>query len=415
MPDILSNTLNSQSYKDSLQEYLKKLRGDQPFETAKADENGVNKTQIEYQIAGEVGNRQIELDKEGLNNRPNAFSSVKNAIGSASDSMNKFANSSIGGLISGIGSTALGALQSTDNQGVGVKAANSAVSSITSMISPGGSTLGNIGSSVSGLLGSALGKSTDYTDSASQWMDTGASALSALGPVGSAVGTGLKLVNMLGSTKVEGTANDDQAESELGSSYSFDSYKVGDANIGGLGSLFGGASSQKKKVAKNQTKLNAMSDNADETRNAKASSQNPFLGINYKVMTNGGIGDIYSGKQGFKFNFELNTEKFEQGGQFNVIPDGALHARKNNLTDIHKDLAAVTSKGIPVISSEGGKIVQHAEIEKNEIILTLEVTKKLEELMKKDNDESAIEAGKLLVYEILHNTVDNTGLIKETE
>ena len=411
MPDILTNTLNSKSYKDSFQDYLKKLRGDQPFEIAKPDENGINTKEIEYKISGDLLNKDISTVKP-----PSSFfKDAKNTIGSVSDSMNKFANSNIGGLISGIGSTALGALQSTDNQGVGVKAANTAVNSLVGMINPGGSTLGSIGSAASGLLGAALGKSTDYTDSASQWMDTGASALSALGPVGSAVGTGLKLVNTLGSTEVKGTANDDQAESELGSSYSFDSYKVGDANIGGLGSLFGGASSQKKKVKKNQVKLDSMSNNADEARNAKASSQNPFLGINYKVMTNGGIGDIYSGKQGFKFNFELKPEKFEQGGQFNVIPDGALHARKNNLTDIHKDLAAVTSKGIPVISSEGGKIIQHAEIEKNEIILTLEVTKKLEELMKKGNEESAIEAGKLLVYEILHNTVDNTGLIKETE
>ena len=54
------------------------------------------------------------------------------------------------------------------------------------------------------------------------------------------------------------------------------------------------------------------------------------------------------------------------------------------------------------------------------IIFTLEVTKQLEELHKKyqeasqkEKDELAIEAGKLLVYEIMHNTIDRTGLIKE--
>jgi len=37
------------------------------------------------------------------------------------------------------------------------------------------------------------------------------------------------------------------------------------------------------------------------------------------------------------------------------------------------------------------------------------VTNKLEKLRKEDTDESAIEAGKLLVDEIMNNTIDNTG------
>jgi len=43
------------------------------------------------------------------------------------------------------------------------------------------------------------------------------------------------------------------------------------------------------------------------------------------------------------------------------------------------------------------------------------VTNKLEELMKDGSAKAALEAGKLLVEEILHNTIDNTGLIKEVE
>lgn len=35
--------------------------------------------------------------------------------------------------------------------------------------------------------------------------------------------------------------------------------------------------------------------------------------------------------------------------------------------------------------------------------------------MKKGDDESAIEAGKLLVHEILNNTIDNTGILKEIQ
>lgn len=108
-------------------------------------------------------------------------------------------------------------------------------------------------------------------------------------------------------------------------------------------------------------------------------------------------------------------EKVEETNQKNVIPEGALHAYKHHMENA-EDL---TKKGIPVVDNKGE---QQAEIERNEIIFSLEVTKQLEDLHKryqgytntqKEKDELAIEAGKLLVYEILHNTEDRTGLIKE--
>lgn len=117
-----------------------------------------------------------------------------------------------------------------------------------------------------------------------------------------------------------------------------------------------------------------------------------------------------------------DIQAFKEGGKMNIIPDGALHARKHNLPSDIAD--SVTNKGIPVISyDEGGEITQHAEIEINEIIFTKEVTVKLEELFKKYNDTDsqkekdkiAIECGKFLVEEILENTDDRTGLIEEVE
>ena len=76
---------------------------------------------------------------------------------------------------------------------------------------------------------------------------------------------------------------------------------------------------------------------------------------------------------------------------------------------------SLTQKGIPVVDDKGE---QQAEIEKDEIILHLKLTNKLEELQEKydkasktEQDKLAIEAGKLLVEEILHNTIDNTNLI----
>lgn len=111
-----------------------------------------------------------------------------------------------------------------------------------------------------------------------------------------------------------------------------------------------------------------------------------------------------------------NPEKFKNGGAVNVIPDGALHAHKHHLENVDEKFEDVTAKGIPVITEEkGGDIKQHAEVEREEIIFNLEVTKQLEKLMQDGSDEAAIEAGKLLVYEILENTVDNTGLLNTVE
>jgi hypothetical protein len=104
---------------------------------------------------------------------------------------------------------------------------------------------------------------------------------------------------------------------------------------------------------------------------------------------------------------------FREGGPINVIVDGALHAHKHELKE-HPDLeeASITGKGIPVITkSDGGEIEQHAEVERDELIIHYDLTKKLEELMDKGDEESMIEAGKLLSYELVKNTKDSKSKI----
>ena len=125
-------------------------------------------------------------------------------------------------------------------------------------------------------------------------------------------------------------------------------------------------------------------------------------------------------KGGGKTETETETEKqkVEETTQKNIIPEGALHAHKHHM----ENSEGLTQKGIPVVDEDGE---QQAEIEKNEIIFTLEVTKKLEELYskyskytelpQKEKDEAAIEAGKLLVEQVLFNTEDRTGLISTLE
>lgn len=107
--------------------------------------------------------------------------------------------------------------------------------------------------------------------------------------------------------------------------------------------------------------------------------------------------------------------KDKDNSEPNIIPEGALHAHKHNI----ENTDSLTQKGIPVVDDKGE---QCAEIEKDEIILNLKLTNQLEELQKqyekaskKEQDKLAIEAGKLLVQEILHNTIDNTGLIDKCE
>ena len=112
-------------------------------------------------------------------------------------------------------------------------------------------------------------------------------------------------------------------------------------------------------------------------------------------------------------------QKFQNGGQMNVIPDGALHARLHHMEDVNPDLKGqITKKGIPVVSEgDGGEIEQQAEIERNELILAKDVTTAIEELWKKyeteHKDEYAIMAGQILAQQIMENTDDRTGLIQE--
>lgn len=111
------------------------------------------------------------------------------------------------------------------------------------------------------------------------------------------------------------------------------------------------------------------------------------------------------------------SRKFKQGGA--LIPSGSLHAHKN-----HMQLASdglVTSKGIPVVSEENGKIQQQAEIEREEVIFDKQATTDIESLYKKFNEadeeseknEIAIKAGKIITDIFIKNTDDRTGLIEK--
>lgn len=126
------------------------------------------------------------------------------------------------------------------------------------------------------------------------------------------------------------------------------------------------------------------------------------------MFNNKNLVKIFNLKKGGTIGEELEAPETEETSQKNLIPEGALHKNKHHM----EHTEGLTQKGIPVIDNDGE---QQAEIELDEIIFTLEVTKKLEELYKEGTDEAAIEAGKLLVKEILFNTDDRTGLIAKCQ
>ena len=105
------------------------------------------------------------------------------------------------------------------------------------------------------------------------------------------------------------------------------------------------------------------------------------------------------------------------GVDSNVIPEGALHKELNHMEEHNEELdKVITDKGIAVVTTDkDGKIEQVAEIEKEEIVFRLELTKKIEELWHNGSQEAMLKAGKLLVKEIMGNTDDNTETLWENQ
>lgn len=120
--------------------------------------------------------------------------------------------------------------------------------------------------------------------------------------------------------------------------------------------------------------------------------------------------------------------KVELTSTTNVVPEGSLHKNK------HEDFGIeVSKKGIPVITvdddsvqtlteiqQQAESVVQHAEIEREEIIFNKELTDKIEGLRQQWKEAKGqakkdleYQAGLILTKEVLFNTEDNTQLINK--
>ena len=310
----------------------------------------------------------------------------------------------------------------------GYDAAANTISSV-----PGVGTIVGGAMKIGGMLSdglTALGVGTDQMTTTDKILD---SKFMKLTPMG--------LVNAFGAKKADTIYKDNETWEQQGSAYGGSMAKVDDA-LTKSGKKYGAFSGKARRkanaqIAEAKRQQNLVSDINQEAQDAFAASNYSGIGLRNELALSGGYRNMAVGRNGMKIldaesqwarevltkakirpkeKLEEQPPKFAEGGKVNVIPDGALHAHKHHLEDISPEYEQVTSKGIPVVTEEeGGKLKQHAEIERNEIIFRLEVTKKLEELMKDGSDDAAIEAGKLLAHEIINNTVDNTGLMEVVE
>lgn len=164
------------------------------------------------------------------------------------------------------------------------------------------------------------------------------------------------------------------------------------------------------------SRTNTLRKQNDFAQELSMQNQNKYNGNTYQNMA--------VGKEGLKLpDIEMleaaralkkSVASFKEGGVIgvdsNVIPEGALHKELNHMEEHNGELdKVITDKGIAVVATDKeGNIEQVAEIEKEEIVFRLELTKKIEELWHEGTSEAMLKAGKLLVKEIMGNTDDNT-------
>ena len=362
-------------------------------------------------------------------------------------------------LINDVGQAFAAKQQATDsNLTKGIDTAYSGVAESAKSFGPIGQAVGSVMNIAKGTgdIIQELGGGTDQQSTMDKWMDSAFFSWN------------VGMVNGFFGKNTQDFGVDQDAISKVGSSYGGTVDVISDAaeKAGKKYGLFSNRARKKanRTIDKARTQQNIMAtiaDNATDQRLA-AQSMGEQAGLAYSLMTDGGYNQkyTYAAKHGgllewspvialaWEPQVELNWElpifkeggnidlveelewipEFKSGGkteesdvpqieettQKNVIPEGALHKNKHHM----EHAEGLTKKGIPVIDDDGE---QQAEIEHSEIIFTLEVTKKLEEYYKifysdeatnKEKEQAALDAGKLLVYQILENTEDRTGLIE---
>ena len=358
-------------------------------------------------------------------------------------------------IFQGVG-TALGAQQAATDSNLtkGADALYDTASGVVKNLGPVGKIVGTAmeNAAIAGDIIQGLGGGTDQQTTTDKWMDS------------SFFSWNIGMINGFGGKKADSFAADQDILASVGSSYGGTTEDINNA-ASKASKKYGLFSSRARRKANTQiadakAKQNLMGDISEEATDQRLAVQSmgEQAGLAYSLMTDGGYNQkyTYAAKQGgiiewnpvielnWQPKIELNWElpEFKEGGELpeglewvpefknggktddipeieettqkNLIPEGALHKNKHHM----EHAEGLTKKGIPVVDNDGE---QQAEIEHSEIIFTLEVTKKLEEYYEifyseesstKEKEQAALDVGKLLVYQILENTDDRTGLIE---
>lgn len=162
------------------------------------------------------------------------------------------------------------------------------------------------------------------------------------------------------------------------------------------------------------SRTNTLRKQSDYAQDLNKQNLNRYSGNAYQNMAVGKEGLKLPNREMLDAIYAKKVTAFKDGGiigvDSNVIPEGALHKELNHMEEYNEELdKVITDKGIAVVTTDkDGKVEQVAEIEKEEIVFRLELTKKIEELWHEGTPEAMLKAGKLLVKEIMGNTDDNT-------
>lgn len=280
-------------------------------------------------------------------------------------------------------------------------------------------------------LASGIAKPLDHVSGASTALDLAGNIAGNFGPYGKMVQAGLKLVTF-GDQLTAKKANSQYTAGDTATGYDL----AFNANAGtSYGGFFGnGKRKQANALSGQQDYANVQKIGASNIgRTDLMAATNSFTDTTQRndwTRRGGANYNMLSASKGTKLNLskiarsvakKMEVKKAEEGAKMNVIPSGALHARKHDLPDNIAD--QITHKGIPVVTFEdNGKITQHAEVEREELTLHKELTVKLEDLFSQyknandqEKDKILIKTGKLITYEVLENTNDRTNLINKIE
>ena len=171
---------------------------------------------------------------------------------------------------------------------------------------------------------------------------------------------------------------------------------------------------RRNELLTNISRINTLRKQSDYAQELNKQNINRFEGNTYQSLAVGKEGLKLPNREMLDAIYAKRVTAFKDGGVIgvdsNVTPEGALHKELNHMEDYNEELdKVITDKGIAVVTTDkDGKVEQVAEIEKEEIVFRLELTKKIEELWHNGSQEAMLKAGKLLVKEIMGNTDDNT-------